>query len=386
MTPEQTPDYTAVANQINQLRAAKGYKPIPVTGTADSTLVAAYNHAKDNGYWNDADAPAATNSPTSPNPYPEPLDYNKAWSEYQSGEKPLLHAIMSNYTKPVQEITPEQAQKAKFGAAMTDTFSSLAEMFAHGQGARIRNNTGPSNQQTTNARLRQYQDKYDQEMKQYGSINANAELQDFNHKIEMDRLNNQEKRQYYLNKQQQEARQAALERQIAKDKADAELKKRGLDIQEAGQKNTADYHNKSLSIEQQKANKDKTEKFSGIVINAHPSDPNAKVDATGNRVIPYHLTKPEIQNLAGTAQADKEFMQHPDYKDKIMVDKADMFGTVRKGLTSDEELARMYRQYQYDKQFAPQQPAAPPQVQWKLPVIQNAGGQKGTGKKKIQGF
>lgn len=173
---------------------------------------------------------------------PEPLDYNKAWGEYKNGEKPLLDALMSNYTKPVQQITAEQAKKAKFGSAMTDTFTSIAEMFAHGQGARVRNRDGKSNVQTTNEKLKALDDEYEAKMQNYGGVRANAELQDFNRKMETDRYNAGAKRNYYLNIQAQKAKAAALkyqmdkdaatlQRQLDKDKSDAGLKQQGISLQ-----------------------------------------------------------------------------------------------------------------------------------------------------------
>ena len=66
------------------------------------------------------------------------FDYQKAIEDYKTGQKPILDAIMSNYKKPEQQIDPEQEKKAKFGAALTDTFSSMAEMFQHGQGVQGR--------------------------------------------------------------------------------------------------------------------------------------------------------------------------------------------------------------------------------------------------------
>jgi hypothetical protein len=60
---------------------------------------------------------------------------------------------------------PEQAKRAKFAAALTDGLSSLVEMFAHGQGAYVRNREGETSSQTTNARLRELQEKYERELR-----------------------------------------------------------------------------------------------------------------------------------------------------------------------------------------------------------------------------
>ncbi len=305
------------------------------------------------------------------------MDYNKAWQEYQSGEKPILHAIMSNYTPPVPEITPEQAQKAKFGSALTDTFSSLAEMFAHGQGARVRNREGASNTQMTNARIKGMNDAYDQKMQQYNGTKANAELQDFNRKLSTDQYNENLKRTFYLNKQQQEAKAAAIARQTAKDNADLELKKQGLGIQSATQKATEQHNRNTESLERQKIDKENENKFSGVVINAHPSDNTAQTDASGRKVVSIPMNKQQIQGMANTAKNDQVFMKnHPE----LLIDKPDMFGIPHKGLTSDNEIAWTYAQEQYNNRFAPpkQAAAAPSVVQWKVPAIQ--GGQSGQGR------
>lgn len=128
------------------------------------------------------------------------FDYAKAMDEYKVGQKPILDAIMSNYKKPEPEIDPEQARKAKFGAALTDTFGSLAEMFAHGQGALVSKRDGASSTQTTNAKLQALKDKYDKDMLQYGAVKSNAELQDLNMYLSSARDEAGKKRQYALYK------------------------------------------------------------------------------------------------------------------------------------------------------------------------------------------
>lgn len=305
---------------------------------------------------------------------PEAFDREKFYDEWKSGKKPLVDAIMSNYTKPKPQLTPEEQQKAKFGSALTDTFSSMAEMFAHGKGAMIRNREGASNQQTTNAKLQAYQDKYDQEMQHYNGTKANAELQDFNHKLEIDRLNSSEKRQYYINKQKQEEKAAALARQLANDKSNSEFKDRTITNQENAQKNAQQNHKDTLAmerehlgIERERLNQDKKNKFSGLVINAHPQDNNAETDSSGRKVVSIPMNKEQIQGMANSAKNDADFMKrHPE----LLIDKPDMFGTPHKGLTKDDEIAWTYAQEQYNKRFAKPQQAKPTTSvpQWKIPV------------------
>ena len=155
----------------------------------------------------------------------EPFDYNKAIEDYKSGQKPILDAIMANYKKPVPVVDPDQEKKAKFGAALTDTFGSLAEMFAHGQGALVGKRETPSNTQTTNARLQALKDKYDNDMLQYGATKSNAELQDLNMYLSNARDAAGKKREYrlYKAKAAQEAeKEAERKRQFdIKQKEDA---------------------------------------------------------------------------------------------------------------------------------------------------------------------
>jgi len=309
------------------------------------------------------------------------FDSKKAWQDYQTGGKPMLEAIMSNYQKPVPTLTPEQEQKAKYGSALTDTMSTLAEMFASGQGAMVRNRANdPTSTQTTNARLQALQDKYKNDLMQYNHINSNVQLQDWG-QARQDAKYESEKQYNNLFAQLKQARA----QEAAARKAAETAQKEGIDygLKKDAQDETKNYHNKSLSIEQQKANKEKTDKFSGIIINAHPSDPKGQIDETGNKVIQYHLTKPAIQNIAGTAQQDAEFMAQDTDKNsplygKIMVDKQSILGVPTKGLTTDEELARMYRKYRYDKGFAPKTEAI--QTPYLLPELKNIGKQQGKGK------
>jgi hypothetical protein len=107
------------------------------------------------------------------------FNYNQFYKDWKSGGKPVVEAILSNYRKPEPKLTPEQEKRVKTASAITDSFTTLAELFAHGQGARVRNRQGKTNMQTTNERLKQIEDKYLQDSLRYGTAKSNAEMQDF---------------------------------------------------------------------------------------------------------------------------------------------------------------------------------------------------------------
>jgi len=159
-----------------------------------------------------------------------PIDNVAAYDEWQKTKKPIVDIIMRNYKKPEPQLSPEQIQRAKYSSAITDTLSSIGEMFAHGQGARVRNRTTPTNTQYTNTRLQALQDKQDQDMLRWQSMMGNAEMQDFTQYQQQARESRGEKRQYYLRKAEQSARaiQAKIKSE-ADSKKEAE-KKRQFDL------------------------------------------------------------------------------------------------------------------------------------------------------------
>ena len=112
---------------------------------------------------------------------------------------------MSNYKKPEPQINPEQEKKAKYGAALSDTFSSLAQMLAHGQGARVQRKQGASSTEKTNARLQAIRDKYEQDLTQYQTIKGNAAVQDLNMHLANAKEASGKKRQYLLYRAKQAA-------------------------------------------------------------------------------------------------------------------------------------------------------------------------------------
>ena len=154
----------------------------------------------------------------------DPFDYNKAMDEYKGGRKPLLDAIMSNYKKPEKQINPEQEKKAKYGAALSDTFGSLAQMFAHGQGARVQRKQGASSTEKTNARLQAIRDKYEQDLTQYQTIKGNAAVQDLNMHLANAKEASGKKRQYLLYRAKQAAEEDKATQKRQQEKEDIATK------------------------------------------------------------------------------------------------------------------------------------------------------------------
>ena len=154
----------------------------------------------------------------------DPFDYNKAMDEYKGGRKPLLDAIMSNYKKPEKQINPEQEKKAKYGAALSDTFGSLAQMFAHGQGARVQRNQGANSTEKTNARLQAIRDKYEQDLTQYQTIKGNAAVQDLNMHLSTAKEASGKKRQYLLYRAKQAAEEDKATQKRQQEKEDIATK------------------------------------------------------------------------------------------------------------------------------------------------------------------
>lgn len=152
-------------------------------------------------------------------------DHNAFTNSYQTGERPLMDALMSNYTKPEQRITPEQEKKARRAAALTDGLTSLAEIFAHASGTNVRDRSGQKTSgQQTRDRLDELTDKYKEDMLRYNNARDNAMRQDFAYQMraEMERMNNE--RQSGILKANNEATVRAAE-QKRKDKIEDEERK-----------------------------------------------------------------------------------------------------------------------------------------------------------------
>jgi len=110
-----------------------------------------------------------------------PFNYNQFVEDWKANpNSPVLDIVSRHYRKPEPTLTPEQQQKARFGAALSDSLASIAEMVAHGRGAYIRDREPNRSQQTTNDRLQQIQDRYLNESLRYNTALKDAETQDFN--------------------------------------------------------------------------------------------------------------------------------------------------------------------------------------------------------------
>ena len=262
---------------------------------------------------------------------------------------------MSAYKKPEQPITPERAKKIKFASALTDSFATLAELFAHGQGAHIRNRQGNVNQRLTNQRMEQLQDKYAREMQRYNMLAANAEREGFNHYLRgYMNANNMKRKSLFLRAEQAAKREQEAARQAARA---AEYRRKRED--KAADMATKFKHDLAL-IRARASYKNSggrgkgsgKDDWSGFYLNAHESDARAQTDALGRKVIPIELNRDEIRSYANTAKTNKEFMEA--YKDKVYVERYDPIAQkMVPAYTKDENVAWMYAQSLYDKQFAP---------------------------------
>ena len=271
----------------------------------------------------------------------------QAFEEWQGGKKPLLDALMSNYTPPEKMITPEQAKKARFGAAMTDTFGTLAEIFAHSRGANIKQRGGQSSQQVTNDRLMQMQEKYEDDLLRYNAALGDAQAKDFAAHLQDAIRSREEQREVLSGRADRAWQREQAENKMIQDQAKYERDRRDKRYDDEA-KLVRDLR---LAREKSRLSNDKAagQNTGGIFLNAHPSDPNATTDSMGRRVIPFQLTKEQIAGYANTAKSDQAFLASTPH---AYVDGFDPYTQrVVKGLTNDNNLAWMYAQYLYDRQF-----------------------------------
>jgi hypothetical protein len=183
----------------------------------------------------------------------EPFDPTKVYEQWQQSKKPIFDIVMQGQKRPEPTITPEQEKRAKFASSLTDTFSTIGEMFAHGQGARVRNREGASSTQTTNARLQALKDKAEKDMLQYNAMESNANLQDFNMHLSNAMRNRGETREAKMRATEWAARQAEAERH-----AEAEATKQASAAKLAADKQAEDRRqfDKRLGLDWYKATKE----------------------------------------------------------------------------------------------------------------------------------
>lgn len=196
------------------------------------------------------------------------FNYDAFRENWKVGEKPMMEALMSAYTKPEQKITPDQARRARNASAISDAFTGLAEIFAHSRGANVRNRAGKSSMRTTNDRLQEIQNKYEQDMIRYNTARGNAEMQDFQSQLRAAMEANGQKRQNILlraqyAKQLEEARTkaAADEAKYQRDKQDkketAEIKysrDKELIQERARNRSTGDSRRSYVDLQDNKGN------------------------------------------------------------------------------------------------------------------------------------
>ncbi|MFA5649531.1 MAG: hypothetical protein WC914_00095 [Proteiniphilum sp.] len=277
----------------------------------------------------------------------------QAFEEWQGGKKPLLDALMSNYTPPEMRITPEQAKKARFGAAMTDTFGTLAEIFAHSRGANIKQRGGQSSQQATNDRLMQMQEKYEDDLLRYNAALGDAQAKDFAAHLQDAIRSREEERKLLTGKAEKAWQREQAENKAIQDQAKYERDRRD---KEASAQTKFERDKELIRERARHRPPTSTQKNEGyMVLNAHPGDPNATTDSMGRKVIPFQFTKEQISGYANSAKSDQAFL---DQTPHAYVDSFDpVSGRMIKGLTNDNNLAWMYAQYLYNRQFGSPQPA-----------------------------
>jgi len=111
---------------------------------------------------------------------PRTLNINQVQQEFDKSQ-PILRQLFDRYhPEPTRELTEEQQRKARWGATLSDSFASLAEMAGHRAGAHVRNRQGKSAVATTNDRLQEMERDYQKRLLQHNSGRFNADYQDFN--------------------------------------------------------------------------------------------------------------------------------------------------------------------------------------------------------------
>lgn len=313
------------------------------------------------------------------------FDYNAFRNNWEAGKKPMMDALMSAYTKPIPRLTPEQEKRARNAAAISDAFTSLAEIFAHSQGANIRNRSTQSAQRTTNDRLRQIQDKYEQDLLRYNTMRRNAEMQDFQQQLKaaMEADNQKRKnillRAEYAKQLEDYARKAAADeakyQRDRQDKLDAEDRKYQRDkelIRERARYRSSGGGGRGGDVSSKNI----------FEIPVEPGTQGSEFDDyTGKSYIKQHIPQERqatiLSNLPGGKQ--QYIVKNRLYKTYSYTDD---FGKLREQVTpfSDAEIIKYYLENDYMKRRHPQpqqpvqQPTAP---SWKIPS-QNTWNPSGT--------
>ena len=289
------------------------------------------------------------------------FDHEKFYEDWKTGKKPIVEALMSNYKKPEEQITPEQTQKAKFGAALTDSLSSLAEIVASGKGAHIRNRGNePTSTQTTNQRLEQLKNKYDQEMLNYNNTKGNAEYKDFSEQLQDAMKEKGQQRQYLLYKSkeaQKEAKEAQKEaNQQQKNAADyaIKLQEQGLKGKEFDEKMNEFKQKQSVDWYQAKTSRLNSQKYTGSLQGATAEE--------------YIQVNQQAETLPKDWLVKKGYMHV--VPGKSVVDPSTYRWDSKATPAIKKALIDLYEQ----EKGAGTQVQTQPAVQWKKPVGQNNNG------------
>lgn len=254
------------------------------------------------------------------------FDREKALQEWKDGGKPLVDAIMSNYKKPTPELTPEQENKARFASSLTDSLTSLAEMFGHGQGARIRNREGKSNTQSTNERLQQLRDKYEKDQLRYNQAMNDATLMDMRDYLKNKQENLGAERSHLLYKHKDAlSREAAEAAARAKQAEMAWEKERfGKDMDHKGKGlNETIRHNKAMEAIRRAdvAAKDKREPRN-LTFHVQPNNTRMNaaqpiVNTNVGAMRQYNLNEQEYKNILAAALRKYTPDKNPELYSKV---------------------------------------------------------------------
>ena len=202
-------------------------------------------------------------NPPTQNNYEPPIkrpvynfDSQKFMEDMKDYSGPAIEFAKRYLTPPEPEISPEDARRAKFASALTDTFKTLGEMYASGQGAHIRNRSGEeSSTSRTNSTLQRMRDKDRQEQQKFQNILYGSAMRDYTQKY--NEAQNKANRDYNwdmyraqtedLNKREKERNNYALQKELLRQLYEEQQyqKHRGDKLED--EKNIIEYRNSHKS-------------------------------------------------------------------------------------------------------------------------------------------
>ncbi|MDR2684863.1 MAG: hypothetical protein LBB53_05745 [Prevotellaceae bacterium] len=104
-----------------------------------------------------------------------PYSYKQSDFDADAPNNPLLQLARS-YQPPKPALTPQQENAARMASALGDSLAMIAELFASGRGAYIRDRDPNTNQKTTNEKIKEYQDKFNADKNKYDSMQADLNM------------------------------------------------------------------------------------------------------------------------------------------------------------------------------------------------------------------